>query len=124
MNTAIFKTWLIQNGSSPKVATDTISRLKKLDRVLIESPISSSIDSEFNKDVCEQLLKCFSKSGKNPVMDSFQLYSLPIGKRYIHMYKLSLTKYIIFKNSPLYFVNHNTEHSLGTIFLLSYWCIF
>lgn len=64
MNTAIFKTWLIQNGSSPKVATDTISRLKKLDRALIESPISSSIDSEFNKDICEQLLKCFSKSGK------------------------------------------------------------
>lgn len=97
MNTAIFKTWLIQNGSSPKVATDTISRLKKLDRALIESPISSSIDSEFNKDICERLLKCFSKSGKNHIMDSFQLYSLPIGKRYIHTYKLSLTKYITFK---------------------------
>ena len=88
---------MIQNGSSPKVATDTISRLKKLDRALIESPISSSIDSEFNKDVCEQLLKRFSKSGKNLIMNSFQLYSLPIGKRYIHMYKLSLTKYITFK---------------------------
>lgn len=97
MNTAVFKTWLIQNDSLPKVTTDTISRLKKLDRALIESPISSSIDSEFNKDVCEQLLKCFSKSGKNLIMNLFQLYSLPIGKRYIHMYKLSLTKYITFK---------------------------
>lgn len=97
MNTAIFKTWLVKNGNSSKVASDTISRLKKLDRCLIESPISSSVDSEFNKDACEQLLKCFSKSGKNPIMDSFQLYSLPIGKRYIHTYKLSLTKYIAFK---------------------------
>ncbi len=97
MNTAIFKIWLVKNGNSPKVATDTISRLKKLDRALIASPISSSVDSEFNKDVCEQLLKCFSKSGKNPIMDSFQLYSLPIGKKYIYTYKLSLTKYIAFK---------------------------
>lgn len=97
MNTAIFKIWLIKNGNSSKVASDTISRLKKLDRALIESPISSSVDSEFNKDACEQLFKCFSKSGKNPIMDSFQLYSLPIGKRYIHTYKLSLTKYIAFK---------------------------
>jgi hypothetical protein len=97
MNTAIFKTWLVENGNSPKVASDTISRLKKLDSSLIESPISSSVDSEFNKDTCDQLLKCFSKSGENPVMDSFQLYSLPIGKRSIHTYKLSLTKYITFK---------------------------
>lgn len=97
MNTAIFKTWLVQNGSSHKVATDTISRLKKLDRALIESPISSSVDSEYTKDACEHLLKCFSKSGKNLIMDSFQLHSLPIGKRYIHTYKLSLTKYITFK---------------------------
>lgn len=97
MNTAVFKSWLIKNGASSKIASDTISRLKKLDNSLIESPISSSIDSEFNKDTCEQLLKCFSKSGKNPIMDSFQLYSLPIGKRYMHTYKLSLTKYIMFK---------------------------
>lgn len=97
MNTAIFKTWLVKNGNSSKVASDTISRLKKIDRALIESPISSSVDFEFNKDACNQLLKCFSKSGKNPIMDLFQLYSLPIGERYIHTYKLSLTKYIAFK---------------------------
>lgn len=97
MNTAIFKTWLVKTGNSSKVASDTISRLKKLDRALIESPISSSVDSEFNKDACKQLLKCFSKNGKNPIMDSFKLYPLPIGERYIHTYKLSLTKYIAFK---------------------------
>ena len=97
MNTAIFKTWLVKNGNSSKVASDTISRLKKLDRALIESPISSSVDSEFNKDACKQLLECFSKNGKNQIMDSFQLYPLPIGERYIHTYKLSLTKYIAFK---------------------------
>lgn len=88
---------MIKNGNSSKIASDTISRLKKLDSSLIESPISSSIDFEFNKDSCEQLLKCFSNSGKNSIMDSFQLYSLPIGKRHIHTYKLSLTNYISFK---------------------------
>lgn len=97
MNTAIFKIWLIKNGYSSKVASDTVCRLKKIDRALIESPISSSLDSEFNKDTCDQLLKCFSKRGKNTIMDSFQLYSLPIGKKYIHTYKLALTKYISFK---------------------------
>lgn len=97
MNIAIFKTWLVKNGHSSKVASDIISRLKRLDRALIESSISSSVDSEYNKDTCEQLLKCFSKNGKNPIMDSFKLYLLPIGKRYINTYKLSLSKYIAFK---------------------------
>ena len=97
MDTAIFKIWLIKNGNSPKIASDTICRLKKLDIALIESPISSSVNSEFNKDNCENLLKCFSKNGENQIMDYFKLYSLPIGKRYIHTYKLSLTKYILFK---------------------------
>lgn len=97
MNTAIFKNWLIKKGVSSKVASDTVCRLKKLDRALIESSIPSSVDSEYNKDACNQLLKCFSKNGKNEIMDSFQLHSLPIGKSYIHTYKLSLTKYILFK---------------------------
>ena len=95
MDTAIFKIWLIKNGNSPKIASDTICRLKKLDRALIESPISSSVNSEFNKDNCENLLKCFSKNGENPIMDYFKLYSLPIGKDgIINKYK---QKYILFK---------------------------
>lgn len=97
MNTAIFKNWLVNNGYSSKVASDTICRLNKLNKALIESPISSSVDSEYEKDYCENLLRCFSNNGKNPIMDSFHLYSLPIGKLYIHTYKLSLTKYLKFK---------------------------
>ena len=97
MNTTLFKIWLIKNGTSSKIASDTVCRLKKLNRALIESPISSSIDIEFNKDQCKQLIKCFSKLGKNNFMNKYQLALLPIGKQYIHTYKLSLTKYISFK---------------------------
>lgn len=97
MNTVLFKMWLIENGNSVKITSDTISRLKKLNQSLIESSISSSIDYEFNKDNCEQLLKCFFKNGKNDIMNIYNLTSLPIGKRYIYTYKTSLVKYILFK---------------------------
>lgn len=97
MNTALFKIWLIKNGNSSKIASDTLCRLKRIDQSLIESHISSSVDSEFNKDNCEQLLKCFSKNGKNKVMDEYKLSLLPIGEIYMNTYKLSLTKYITFK---------------------------
>ena len=97
MNTISFKAWLLEKGYSPKVASDIVSRLKKLDRTLIESPISSSVDIEFNKDSCKNLCSCFHKCGKNTVMDKYQLCGLPIGKLYIHAYKLALNKYILFK---------------------------
>lgn len=98
MNTPQFKIWLIKNGASSKVASDIVSRLKRLDFALISSHLKSSVDFEFNNDCCEQLLKAFSKNGKNEIMKKYQLTSLPIGFGTIHTYKLSLTKYILFKN--------------------------
>lgn len=99
MNTILFKAWLIQHNHSPKTASDTISRLKKLNHSLIESPLSTSIDSEFDKDHCAQLVNSFSKNGKNKIMETYQLTALPIGKKNIHTYKLALTKYLQFKNT-------------------------
>jgi hypothetical protein len=98
MNTILFKIWLLEKGYSPKVASDNTCRLKQLDKALIESSISSSVDYEYNKDHCKELLSCFSKKGNNPVMDMYNLVSLPIGKNHIHAYKLALNKYIQFKN--------------------------
>lgn len=102
MNTILFKTWLIQHNHSPKTASDTVSRLKKLNHALIESPLSTSIDSEFDRDHCAQLVSSFSKNGKNETMETYQLTELPIGKKNIHTYKLALTKYLLFKDTFRY----------------------
>lgn len=96
MNIALFKIWLIKNGTSKKIATDNISRIKRIDNELIAS-INSSIDKEYTKDKCDELIKCFSNYGQNTFMKNYNLKNLPIGKAQIHCYKLSLVKYLSFK---------------------------
>lgn len=97
MNTILFKLWLINQGLSPKISSDNISRLKRLNNSLINSSISSDIDTLYKKDKCSTLLECFKNNGNNQFMDLYKLSSLPVGKPQIHTYKSALQKYISFK---------------------------
>ncbi len=101
MNTTIFKSWLIKNGTSTKVASDNVSRLKKLNNGLIHSNKSTSIDEEYKIDKCNFLLSCFDNNGRNNNMKTLGIKNLPIGKASIHTYKLALNKYISFKTTTL-----------------------
>ncbi len=93
MNTAEFSNWLLSNGSSKKIASDIVSRLKRINYELIESIPSTNIDEQYNIDGCKLLLNSFnrnSSSNRKLLLKS----SLPFNKPEIANYKLSLSRYI------------------------------
>ena len=91
MNEIEFKKWMIKSGKNTKVISDTISRIKKIERELgcIE------IDDEYKKDQCSHLLSLFDNTGRNEQMNQFQT-SLPIGKYSLSTYKYAINLYISF----------------------------
>lgn len=92
MNEVDFKNWMQNNGINPKVQSDSISRLKRL-----EKEFSIELDECYLKDKCNFILLLFKNGGRNKDMDKLQC-SLPIGKYQLSTYKYALKKYITFKN--------------------------
>lgn len=84
-----FKDWLKTKSTSNKVISDTVSRLKKLERSL-----NIDIDSEFEFDKCTHLYSFFDNVGLNSYSASVKDCTLPIGKYYLSTYKLALKKYL------------------------------
>ena len=56
-----FRNWLINTGLNKKLASDNVSRLKRLENELD----SCDIDEEYQRDKCQYLLSLFAKMGKN-----------------------------------------------------------
>lgn len=84
-----FRNWLAESGKNAKVISDTISRLKRLEREL--GPID--IDSEYKKDQCNQMLSLFENTGRNEKMAHYKT-SLPIGKYHMNTFRYALNMYI------------------------------
>ena len=84
-----FKEWLFARTTSRKITSDTISRLKKLERAL-----NIDIDIEFENDCCFHLFSFFENCGRNDYSASITNCDLPIGKYYLSTYKLALKKYM------------------------------
>ncbi len=91
MNEVNFRIWLSQNEKNKKVTSDSISRLKKLERELG----IIDIDIEYNKDRCEYLLSLFENTGRNARMNKYKT-ELPIGKYSLNTYKYALRLYCKF----------------------------
>lgn len=91
MNEVNFRIWLSQNGKNKKVISDSVSRLKKLERELD----INDIDIEYNKDHCENLLSLFENTGRNMRMNKYKT-ELPIGKYSLNTYKYALRLYCKF----------------------------
>lgn len=89
-----FSIWLLKNGSSRKLCSDYVSRLKRLEHSIQDC----DIDEEYFKDKCTELLQLFNNSGKNEKMANRLIGDLPIGKYYIATYKYAIKKYIEFMN--------------------------
>lgn len=85
-----FRHWLICNGKSPKVASDTIARIKR-----VEQELKISVVEEYKKDQCYQLLSLFDNTGRNEEMKKYHT-SLPIGKYYLSTYKYAIKLYVSF----------------------------
>ena len=87
-----FKNWLRSSGIKDKVASDYVSRLRKIAR-----EFRVDLDREYRKDGLLYLLSLFENSGDNEHMKNYSDIDLPIGKYYINAYKLALRKYRVFK---------------------------
>ncbi|MBR2283847.1 MAG: hypothetical protein IJ874_05445 [Ruminococcus sp.] len=94
MNEADFREWQRGQEVKPKVISDTLSRLRR-----IEKELSCDIDEEFRADGCERLLGAFLNKGDNEEMKKYPDARLPIGKYYMSTYRLALRKYIEFMES-------------------------
>ncbi len=97
MNELNFKQWLDANNYSKKLQSDTISRLKKIERELNYI----DLDSEFHCDNCEYVLSLFKNKGENIAMQKINPTSLPLGKYQLSTYKYALSLYLKFKKSTL-----------------------
>lgn len=97
MNEVAFKQWLKNNNCPPKVISDHLSRLRRLEREVSHSAKRMvDIDIEYQKDECKFLFSLFYNSGNNYVMDELKPINLPIGSYSLNTIKFSLRKYIDF----------------------------
>ena len=89
MNEVEFRNWLINKGVKTKVAGDTISRLKRIEREIE------------NCDIDEYLLKLFLDMGNNDEMKKYPNVNLPVGKYYMSTYRYALKQYIQFSDDVI-----------------------
>ena len=92
MNEIEFRNWLINKGVKTKVAGDTISRLKRIEREIEHC----DIDEQYRSDKCKYLLKLFLNMGNNDEMKKYPNANFPIGKYYMSTYRHALKQYIKF----------------------------
>ncbi len=92
MNEVCFRNWLVNNNVRPKVVSDTISRLKRVERELE----NCDIDEQYDRNKCKHLLNLFLNMGENNEMRRYQNSSLPIGKYYMSTYRYAIKMYIKF----------------------------
>ena len=86
-----FRIWLSKKSTNKKVISDTVSRLKRLEREINYC----DIDNEYYLDKCKMLLSYFEGKGINSHMDAAKT-TLPVGKYQLSTYKYALRKYIAF----------------------------
>lgn len=92
MNEVEFRSWLEKKGTKKKVQSDTISRLKRVEKEINRC----DIDEQYRNDRCEYLLSLFTNMGNNEEMKKFPNANLPIGKYYMSTFRHALKKYVEF----------------------------
>lgn len=92
MNEVEFRNWLEKKGTKKKVQSDTISRLKRVEKEINRC----DIDEQYRNDRCEYLLSLFTNMGNNEEMKKFPNANLPIGKYYMSTFRYALKKYVEF----------------------------
>lgn len=96
MNIVDFSNWLLSNDTNKKVTSDIVSRLKRIDRELMNKNSYTTIDIEYSKDKCRTLLNSFDKTyTENDLLSDS---NLPLGKPALASYKYALNKYLQFLN--------------------------
>ena len=95
MNEVEFRGWLEESGKNKRVISDSVSRMRTLQREL-----GVNLDDEFEKDKCETIMNALTiNKGDNDIMKKYGDVSLPIGKFTLGTYRYSLKSYIAYKES-------------------------
>ena len=95
MNEVEFKNWLTSKNMNRKVISDTISRLKRIEKELD----FCDFDEEYKKDKCEYIKSLFLHNGINDKMKKYPNACFPIGKYYMSTYRSAIKQYIEFKEN-------------------------
>lgn len=98
MNELEFRKWLNDNGTSKKMQSDLVSRIKRIEKEINHC----DIDSEYHNDQCKGLLSYFEKNGCNERMDTIKNCTLPIGRYSMSSFRYSIKKYMHFKKTEIY----------------------
>lgn len=90
-----FRNWLCASDKSKKVQSDTVSRLKTLQRELGYC----DLDEEYERDGCGRILAALSKKGENEIMRSYGEVKLPVGQFTLGAYRYALRTYIRYREA-------------------------
>ena len=101
MNELDFSNWLKAGGTTPKLCSDYISRLKRVERSISDC----DLDDEYEEDRCANLLSLFSHTGKNEAMNLRMVGDLPIGKYQLSTFSYAIRKYVEFRD----FAKHSMQ---------------
>lgn len=92
MNELEFRNWLKEKEKKPKVISDCISRLKRIEKELNHC----DLDKEYHSDRCAFLLSVFENMGQNDNMNKYPNANLPVGKYYMSTYRHAIKQYVQF----------------------------
>lgn len=92
MNEVNFRNWLSKKNVGKKVQSDTISRLKRIEKEINHC----DIDEQYRSDKCHYLMSLFSNMGNNSEMKKYENVSFPIGKYTMNTFKYALRQYVNF----------------------------
>lgn len=92
MNEVEFKNWQSKKGVNKKIQSDTVSRLKRIEREINHC----DIDEQYRSDRCEYLMSLFSDMGRNAEMEKYPNTDFPIGKYTMNTFKHAIRQYVSF----------------------------
>ncbi len=98
MNEVEFRNWLQQSGSSKKIQSDIVSRIKKIEREIE----NCDIDEQYRSDRCEFLMSLFLNMGINDAMKKYPNAKFPIGKYYMSTFRYAIKQYVQFSDEQLF----------------------
>ncbi|AKJ52609.1 hypothetical protein [Metamycoplasma hominis] len=94
MNQVEFYNHLISIGTNKKVASDHVSKLKRLEN----SICNCDMDEEYEKDKCATLLSLLVKNSGEEELKKVLIAPLPIGTYAMNTFRYSIKKYIEFRD--------------------------
>ncbi len=92
MNEVEFRIWMNKNEVNKKVQSDTVSRIKKIEREINHC----DIDEQYRSDKCNYLMSLFVNKGINERMKKYPDAEFPFGEYHMSTYRYAIKNYVKF----------------------------